>query len=350
MAQLDADHQNMQSVLEQKNSPYNLRLAGALGRFWFLRGYWKTGLDWLESVLDASRSGPAAARAKACASAASLAWALDEYGRANELAEESLHVYRSLDDQGGAAFALSLMGIVAGRQGDHSRAASLLEESLTCFRALGDDWGIAYAVDHLAFVFRTSGNYDRAFQLHQESLELRRAMRDQMGIAVSLSNLGDVAQNQGDWISAVRFHKESLGLFRLLGDSAGKAYALGQLGMADFFQGQPGRAMTLCRESLEIFWEIQDRRRIAESFYGIAQILASRGEPEIAVRVLSAAFSLRAAIGAPLPPTQAAGLERLLSDLCTILGEVHFQRSWLLGKTMGLDEVVLGVLKEEPEN
>lgn len=142
LARLEAEHDNLRVVLARwERAPEQaLRLAGSLGRFWLIRGHWSEGRDWLRKLLAAGEKVSVLVRAKALASAAALAWALDAYEEAKTLGEQSLRLCRNHEDAWGAAYAQILLGIVAVRQGNRPRATRLLEESLAAFRKLQDRW------------------------------------------------------------------------------------------------------------------------------------------------------------------------------------------------------------------
>jgi len=76
LAQLETEHDNMRAALKWSQHSGAMeagwRIAGDLARFWYLRGYWNEGREWLERLLaqkgDEELSEPAQrARAKACA-------------------------------------------------------------------------------------------------------------------------------------------------------------------------------------------------------------------------------------------------------------------------------------------
>ena len=247
LARLEREHENFRAILERrKTAPETaLRLAGALGRFWFVRGHWAEGRDRLQETLAAAHESGGGDDAKALLAAGTMAWVLDEYEAAATLAGRSLSRYRERGDRAGMAFSLALLGRVTLLRGEYERAAALLDESVARFRGTNDRWGLAHALDMRAFAARDANHYEQADALHAESLALRRALDDHQGIAASISNLGDVAQMRGDRERADALHGASLVRFREVGDKSGIAYALCKMGFSPWNAARP-RGPTRC--------------------------------------------------------------------------------------------------------
>jgi len=351
LARLEREHDNFRAILERGSAEGEtvLRLAGALGRFWFVRGHWGEGRDWLQKTLAAAHdaNGGGGGDAKALLAAGTMAWVLDEYDEAMEHANQSLSRYRQRGDRVGMAFSLALLGRVTLLRGDNQRAAALLDESVAWFRGASDRWGLAHALDMRAFAARDANDYEKAEALHGESLALRRALDDHQGIAASISNLGDVAQLRGEGERADALHAASLERFTEVGDKSGIAYALCKMGALALSRGEVTRTDDLHRESLTLSWELRDKRRIAESLEQIAGVRAARGENEAATRLLAASDALRAQIGAPLPFGEQARFDKSVAATRARLGERAFSHAWAGGQTRTLAEAVADALEAQ---
>lgn len=230
MERLAVEYDNLRAALEVcTTSPMadgepasGLRLAGALWRFWEVRGYLSEGRLWLERTL-VNAPTRTRERAKAAVAAGRLAAIQGDHEGARRFYEESLSIYRHFEDQRGIAFSLNCLGNLAFNQGDFEAARRYQSESLALFRECGDKWGIGAALNNLGLVAVEQGNFEAAYQLQTESLAVKRAAGDQQGIASSLNNLGNVALYRGDYEAARRLHAESLAIKRELGDKQGIA-------------------------------------------------------------------------------------------------------------------------------
>ncbi|MBI3459366.1 tetratricopeptide repeat protein, partial [Candidatus Acetothermia bacterium] len=388
---LEMEHDNLRAALEwgrthQQNTESALRLAGALGWFWEVRGYWDESRRWLEDILSQSKNVLASVRAKALTAAGGLAWRRGEYSQATALSEKGLALSQKLKDKRGVASALNVLGLVAhyrgefaratkayreslalcrslkdkrgiastlnnlGRvayyQGQHAQAAKMLEESLRLWRELGDAWGTAMVLLLLGEVALSQGEHERARALLDEGLALCRSVGDKRGIALALNILGAIAHLQRDCERATAMLEESLRLCREIGDKRGLALALDILGVVSHLQGDPIRATAVLKESLALRRDLGDKRGIADCVEDLALIDLTQ-DPERAAKLFGMAEGLRQSIGAPLLPYERQEHDRNLTAVRAKLGEKTFEIFWKMGLAMPLEGVIRYALSEE---
>ena len=111
---LESSHDDLRAALDwfaaEREASLQLRLATALGRFWYIRGYLSEGLERFgRSVADAG-DAPAELRANALRSASALAVLRGDYAQARELVAQALDLYRELGDSLGIVRGLSNLG------------------------------------------------------------------------------------------------------------------------------------------------------------------------------------------------------------------------------------------------
>lgn len=309
---LEAEHDNLRAALAWSSAlggdiAGGLQLAGALCRFWFVRGHLREGRDWLAGVLAAAPSGQlAAARAKALHGAGGLALQQTDYPAAWALSGESLAIRRNLGDKRGIATSLISVANVALMQRDFQSARALYEESVALFRELGNQWGIAVSLNNLGIMAHEQSDYLSARALHSESLTIRRQLGDRWGIAGSLNNLGTVARGQGDYTSARAFHSESLAIRAELGDQSS----------------------------------------IADSLEGLADVELALARPNRAARIWGRAERLREEVPLPLTPMDRARYERSVAAARAAMGaDVAFDLAWQEGRGMTLKQAIEYALK-----
>ncbi|HYF65910.1 MAG TPA: tetratricopeptide repeat protein, partial [Herpetosiphonaceae bacterium] len=210
-----AEQANCQAALEWSRSSGDaetgLRLAGALWRFWYLRGQLGQGRAWLTALL-ALTGGSAAARALALRGAANLAHRLGDYGPALALANQGLALYQRIGDRIGIAQTYDLLGAIISDQGDLARAVTLHQAALDLFREVAYPLGIASALNNLGVIAQDQGEFDEAARLYRECLAWERELGDHHGMVQTLLNLSAVARQQGRIAQAQALLRESMQL------------------------------------------------------------------------------------------------------------------------------------------
>ena len=177
LRRLEDEHDNLRLALEWSHeeapAQEDLRLCGAMHRFWFTRGYVAEGRQWCARILAKGvPAEPTLEYARVVNAAGSLAWHQTDFRAARPLLEQGLALSRGLDDRLGLARSLNNLGSLAFEQGDYPAAQTLYEESLALWRELGDRRGEAGLLGNLALVAWERGDLVAARTLAQESLTL----------------------------------------------------------------------------------------------------------------------------------------------------------------------------------
>jgi hypothetical protein len=133
-----------------------------------------------------------------------------------------------------------------------------------------------------------------------------------------------VTSLQGDVVRARSLLEESLMLFREVGERGRIAEVFAGQGLISFSQGDYTAARALLEESLKISLELDYKWDTAGCLEGLAAVVAAQGEPIWAVRCMSAAQTLREAIGTPLPSLTQAMHAFIMASVRTQLGEQAF--------------------------
>lgn len=389
---LEIEHDNLRTALiwslerEQQQERdvtreyASLRLAGALGWFWFFRGYYIEGSDWLARVLTRSDIVPAVVRAKALVRQSRLELWKSRIEQGKALAEEGLTLYREAGDIRGMAEAFAALGVaarmqvnrpsaqtlfteslslsrvvgytrgiaeslgnlgaIAREQGDYEQATRLLAESLEQWRVTGEKWGIAWALGHLGVVAQAQGDYTQATKLCEESLALNRTVGTKWSIANMVKTLGTLARLQGDYDRAHELCMESVRLAEEAGEKSALASALMNLANVLLQLGDLAQARQLFEESLRLCQATGNRLGIAECFTGLAGVAGAAGNGQRAARLYGAAETLRHLLGTVQDAGAQVEYERTISIAKQHIDDDEWASAWQEGSTMSLEQAL----------
>lgn len=345
---LQADHDNGRSALtwalDEDHAPQvALRLATALAWFWFIRGH-LDDLGRLEAAIRACSvltddAYIVRTRARGLYMLAWIGRSWNDPPRTVALCEESVDLFRSINDRAGTAASLTELGQLLRDARDYPRARSVAEEGLAMAREVGDRTQVAFALYVLASnmfyvqfagedaeptiisprgigrskipVVDLAGHHKRplaedkalALRLLEESLAIYRGLDDTYGITVPLSGGGGLTEwawATGDYAGAEAIQVEALALRRRLKEPRGLVECLNHFAIIALGQQRPGRAARLAA---------------AASHY--AQVSGSRRLPVIWRTTEQEQAAIRAA-----------------------LSEAEFRAAWAEGSAMSLEEAI----------
>ena len=106
-----------------------LRLAGAMTRFWGIRGYLRESHTWIERALNAAPVEPSYARAVALTALGIIAWWVGDIDGALNRQEEALAIWRELDERRWIVSSLWFVGLVAAKLGNTAQMEELAKEA-----------------------------------------------------------------------------------------------------------------------------------------------------------------------------------------------------------------------------
>lgn len=308
------------------------RLAGALWFFWYGRGYLHEGRRWLTRAL-ARASWPSKARAKALAAAGALAWQQGDNARGRLLADESLDLWRRLEDLPGLAEILHLMGHMIFDQQDYETAHHLFQESLQIYEATEDTTVRISLIGDLGMVAYHQEDYRGARKRYEQSLALfqERGIKD--GVAQSYLRLGDLARLADDYEQAFNLYLRGRELFEELNQRLDVASANHKLGYVYQERGEIGRAREAFLRALELQAEIGNKQGLIECLAGLAGLATSSSHLQLAALLFGAATGLADATGLPVAPADQAVWDRYESLAKEQLGAAEYQEIWREGFT-----------------
>jgi non-specific serine/threonine protein kinase len=275
VARLEREEDNFRQALrwtlargDARAQEQGLRLAGALGWYWFLHGAPSEAQQWFRVLLRPTTAAdqPSAVRARALNAAGFRATNHAEYGIASEFHDRALSIWRELGDTPGMVASLHGLGDTALWVGEADKARAHYEAGLGLARASGTGEDEALFAFHLGQLWWLEGDLDLGEQYGQRALTVARAAGSTTWTAYALYVLASLAHERGDLRRAGRLYREALGLG----------------------------------------WEHHDRLCVRMALPGLAGVAAMEGDAARALRLASAASALEENAGMwAFPPIRA---------------------------------------------
>ncbi|MHA2021728.1 MAG: tetratricopeptide repeat protein, partial [Candidatus Thorarchaeota archaeon] len=221
-----------------------------------------------------------------------LNWYKGELDSAIECHEQSLEVFRELDDKPGEASALNNLGLVQWSKGNLDDAAEYYEKSLSIRRELGVPYEIAVIQNNLGNVYVMKGDLDRALDYHKQALKLREDLDNRPDLATSLTNVGSVYQTRGNLNQGLECYHRALEIYEEIDVKQGMALILNNLGSAYGIRGDLILSLDYHQRSLELRKKLGNNQNIALSLINIGEIHRQRGDPDLALETLKQGLEL----------------------------------------------------------
>lgn len=341
---LETEQANLRTALEWTlreggRREEGLRLASALGRFWYLAGRWREGRDWLQLARTQPVDG-GAARAQLLVTLGELQSLLGAQTAAQECLEEGLVRWRTLADPANIAWALFQLGNLVLARGEYDQAEHHFQESLTLYRQIGDAWGMATVLNQLGSLAINRGDYHRATLWLDESLPILRSLKRQGGVSVALNVLGRSLLGEGETVRATELFQEALAIAQQRQNQAGMAWSYINLGLANVASQRPQEATRQFRAALSIYQELDSIAGLIAVFNGLAAVAAAQQAFSRAAQLLAVAARLREQSGQALTLYEAEMAGQTLAAGQRVLGEEAWQAAWMAGYYLSLPAAV----------
>jgi predicted ATPase/DNA-binding CsgD family transcriptional regulator len=317
LTRLETELPNLRMVLEwfeqRGETEALLRLAAALWRFWFIRGYPREGRAWLAQALAVPHTWTPVLRE-----------------------------------------ALNGASMLASNQGDHLQAAALAEQLLTLAQEHDDAEAVARALHLLSFAATYRSDRDQALSLANQALAIVRELGNPHQLTDVLNRLGIEHHNQGDYARAAAFYEEAQAIWRDLGCTWELVCVTTNLGVTAQAQKDIGRAAAQYRESLLLLQDVGETWMIEELLALVAALAAETADWDRAARLIGVTDHLLEAIGFALAPFIAVFYEGARDSVRRELGEDTFTTKREIGRrltrTQALNEAytVVSALAEAP--
>jgi predicted ATPase/DNA-binding CsgD family transcriptional regulator len=349
----DEEGGNLRQVLDwclaDRDAETGLRICVAAGPCWIVQGSYAEAAAWLDSFLGPAAAGPPGGTTAAAGPAPELPAAVlgpalvtraqiaapTSPDQAEQWALAGLRLCQRTGDEFWAASALNVASQTALHGGNARAATERGRAALDIARRCGDRWNEAYALGTLATVAAVGGEVLTARRHAETALAVMRAIDQQWGVARALLGLGDLARITGDTAIASQRYAGALDILREVNARPEIARCLAGLGRTCTAQGEFTAARRYLAESLELSVSTGSRVGVVRAIEGLAMLASAQDDHDRAIRLASAAATLRAADG--LPPSAGSRARHIL-DRAAPLGASAIDDLWAAGAALTTEQ------------
>ncbi len=234
------------------------------------------------------------------------------------------------------AAALNTWGWFANHLGQHDWAYRLMEESLALYRQVDDAAGLAEALDGLGDVTWVQGDFERSKSFYEESLSIRRSLGDSLRVGLSLYSMARLYIDNHRTAPAAEMLREAFELFEKCRDRRGLALTMKTQGRLEVFEERYADAKLQLQSGLLIFNQLGNLVEATDCIEELAIVVWAEDRLVRAAQLCGAAGSLREITGVPAHREHHAFLHKLRTQL----DETVFTAAWAEGRALTQAQVV----------
>ncbi|HEX5839437.1 MAG TPA: adenylate/guanylate cyclase domain-containing protein [Anaerolineales bacterium] len=352
--QADDETDNLRAAVEwglENDAEKAIRLAA---NFCILTGWMgsrmEDGLTLCRTAIDRVRSLPPVNEGAAIDRQRSLARALFAQGMVGMSHGNIPVVLRDFQDAIAAARAAGdrrLLGyslemfFTATRFLNTPGGEAAAEEGFKIFtKELHDPWGLSLAYQNRARIAEERGDLSEKQVYLAKFKELIQQAPFSLQAGFFYLGTGLNERIHGNFEAAKSSFEEGLHVFRTLRNWNFQIIMTSELGHTARHMGKIGEAKNIYRETLKGWQNMGNRAAIANQLECFAFIALSEEDPQLSVRLLGAAETLRHTIQAPMADYEKVEYDGTLARLRNMLSEEEFHSAWSEGQSLSMEQAI----------
>jgi predicted ATPase/DNA-binding SARP family transcriptional activator len=209
------------------------------------------------------------------------------FWEARQLLEESLVIYRQLDNWLDFYTAQSSLGYVLCLLGDYPHARILLDQAMEAFQSIGMQDNLAFTHCYLGLVAQGEKDFRQAILSLEKGLAIFRSLGHAWGTAACLASLARIALQNGEAEQARRQAQEGLTQARLAGSPYIEALCLNCMGLKASMEGHDTEAFGYHYQAIRTAWETEQIPPVLDGLIGLADLELKGGRPQPAGELLA---------------------------------------------------------------
>ena len=255
LERLQADRDNLRAAFDRAPQLGILNdalvAAGAMWRFWQLRGEFAEGRTVLERLLEFPDAEPRA-RADALTGAGGLAYWQRDYESMAGHYVAARELYEGLGDRRRLAESLYNEAFLSLVTGDTAAGRERLHRSIELYAQIGDESAAAGAEIFLGVTYLGSGEPETGLAHAQKAVDGYRTIGARWMIADGLAGLAALRAATGDWAGSMAAIRESLTIFNEMENEVGMEMALETIAALAAWAGEAELAARLMGKTDEM--------------------------------------------------------------------------------------------------
>ena len=352
LGRLDGEYNNFRSALswfsECANVRDGLRMAGALGWYWFRRGRPAEGRHWLGSCLaESGESQSAASRAKSHYYLAWLRYLLFSPRACQDDFAKCLQLYRRAGDKRGASLSLVWVGwFEAWLGGDKDSGYAHMDESVAIARESGDPWAVAFCLRMASSAHPREDKEIAAKRASlEEAIDLARKTGDPFILCFSVHGMGDVYRLVGQHTEAEPWFLDALKLAREMKDRYLTLSTVAELTTGYIALEQVEKAKRYLAEAIRLAADCGSKGSLVGFLWAYGKIAELAGNNGRAVRLWGAADRIRFEIA---DYKKSLAYRSELEPVERFIGkDEKLFAAWEVGRAMTVEQAVAYALEVE---
>jgi tetratricopeptide (TPR) repeat protein len=226
-------------------------------------------------------------------------------------------------------------------KGDTTTARGWLEQSLSIYRDLDDKLGISWTTVTLGEVLNMQGDLITAKIMIEEGLILARQHKEPQAVGWAQSHLGYNALLRGDFEDAKNNYTESAAVFESVGPhKAGLGWAYLGLGEVGLATKDASSAISNLKVAVKFFSAYKNQLGIAWCLESLAAAISLNNQYEQAAKFWSMADAMHDLKGVRSAPIITSLHEKRRAKVRSKLGESKFEALWTEKRSVSFEQAV----------
>ncbi len=391
---IEKDYDNLRAVLgwlqagpDKGAALIRVKIASALGYFWYLAGYWSEGYSIIEQILqqfdtELNPDTHKSQKAKLLLDAGILAYFLGDFPACKAKLQESTSFCEETGARQYQVFGLSILGNLGMngvnliearpifeklealldewnqeinviwveaqrclgwwnlRQEKFVRASDQFEKCLEAGQQMQDNQFIARGFRDLGVLSLATNSYEKARYWLGKSLKVSVKIKNKQYVPDLLVNLAELSRKEKDFPQAVVYLEEGIQICREINYKSTLVVILHNLGLTLLALEKYGQAESYLKDSMVAAKELGNKKLVILALAGIASVKTLAGSLRVAACLFGAAESLRELRGFIIGDSDLQVHEYSIGQLKAQLAEPALVYAWQQGQTLSLENAV----------